>query len=180
MLKIIAIAMMAVAAMTTTVAADFDGLSVGVHGATVSTYMDKDYTRKGKATLNDQSSAYGVHARFLLEQNDFVAGAEVRYDKYPNTIINAGRGNEAVTDGLDISGILGYQQGSIMPHIIFGMSILEAKKPNDGMHYGLGVSYSLTDNVMITARGVKYEFDGPWQGSDLDLIKGEIQLSWRF
>lgn len=171
----------ALALTSTTATADIDGLSMGLNGAMFSTYLDKAHYGYAK-TINTHGLAYGGHVRYLVQnEQGWTAGAEFRWQGYPGTTINAGKGKEALKYGFDVSGILGYQSGRIMPHAVVGLSMLQTSKhENDGMHYGVGLTYEISEHVNTTLRVIKREFDGPYQGSDLDMLDVAVYLTWSF
>lgn len=84
----------------------------------------------------------GVHAGYLYDSGDFVVGGEVSY----NYVMSP------VTDhlfGADL--ILGYDGGSVMPHVTVGGSYLVGPSVF-GYSAGAGLSFKASDNVIITGR----------------------------
>lgn len=108
----------------------------------------------------------GAHAGYLYDSGDFVVGGEVSYTYVASP----------ATDhlfGADL--ILGYDAGTVMPHLTFGGSYL-AGPSLFGVSAGAGLSIKASDNVILTGRyRYTYEPTGP-----NTLHQGILAVSFQF
>jgi len=107
----------------------------------------------------------GAHAGYLNDMGDFVIGAELNY----NYVVNS---NDHLF-GLDA--ILGYDAGSIMPHVTVGGAYV-VNPAVFGVTAGAGLSVMASDSVMLTAR---YRFGWDPVGGNT-MHHGTAMVSFKF
>lgn len=97
---------------------------------------------------------YGIHGGYLHDLGKFVVGGELDFNKLDN--------DDGDVDMWRLRGRAGYDLGRWLPYASLGMARLSADDESEnGVSYGVGVDYKVTDNFTI---GAEYT----WQQFDLD------------
>jgi opacity protein-like surface antigen len=86
--------------------------------------------------------AAGAHAGYLQDLGDFVVGGEASYNYVSSPV---------ASHILAADAILGYDAGSVMPHITFGGSYVTPANVF-GVSAGAGLSVKASDNIILTGR----------------------------
>lgn len=127
---------------------------------------------------------YGLHAGYMKDFGKFVAGGELDYNRLEvsSTDENA--------DLWRLRGRAGYDLGRWLPYATLGMAHLSADEVSEnGVSYGLGVDYKVTEQFTVGAEYTWAPFDLPGNSingvqvggegdGDLDLI--QIRGSYHF
>ena len=153
----------------------FDGLSFG-------TQIGIGSVKTDVPSADWDADTYGLHARYLWQGQDsnWLMGVEGRLDKV-NATVSIGPRRDVFNMSADLSAIFGYRIDRVMPHALFGISYVDSSlHGSNGFHYGVGLSYAITERWMLTGRYIHREFDGPAIGSDQGLRDLSLMVSYRF
>lgn len=108
----------------------------------------------------------GGHAGYLSDMGTMVLGGEVHGTYLPGP-------NEGWF-GANV--LLGYDGGSVMPHVTAGVAYSTALGGEFGYGAGAGLSIMATDNIMLTGR-----YNYTWlPGSGTPVHAGALAVSYRF
>lgn len=150
----------------------------------------------------DPSGAlYGLHAGYMFDFGRLVAGAEVDFD-------GAGIDLEGVVSdvelgdtpfSVDVGSVrraklrLGYDAGQFLPYVTGGIAQVALNSDEigsldgetfNGNFYGLGVSYALSDRLMVGVEGLRHNFDdfdgSALEGGEADVNTVTLRGSLRF
>lgn len=129
---------------------------------------------------------YGVHAGYLRDYGQFVAGAELSYDKLNDF---------EYFEGSDFDGNLirakllaGYDAGRFLPYAAVSFARLElddsfGSLDDSGFGFGLGAKFLATPRLMLGIEWMTSEFefeDGEMDSADIDLNTVSVSASYRF
>lgn len=124
----------------------------------------------------------GVHLRYLVQgaQSPLVMGAELSH-YWVSGDIHGRKGREEVNAMTDLSAIVGWDMGPVLPYVMFGLTCIDTDLHlADGYKFGAGADYALTDRYTVGLRWTQREYDGPAQGADLNAPTWETSFSVRF
>lgn len=122
--------------------------------------------------------AYGVHAGYMRDFGQYVAGAELDYNKV--NLDTAGLGDG---DMWRLRGRLGYDMGRFLPYVTLGVARAEWDAYSEtGMTYGIGADYLVTDRISLGAEYNRSAFDNVdgMTGFDADVDMFQVRASYRF
>lgn len=140
---------------------------------------------QGNAELSDNLfegdyDAYGLHAGYLFDFGQVIAGAELDYNKVDLDDLD-GDG-----DLWRLRGRVGYDAGRFQPYATLGVARLSTDDAagdisETGITYGLGAEYLVTDNFSVGAEYSRSDFsDVSVDGIDLDTDLVQVRASYRF
>lgn len=122
-------------------------------------------TAASEATLD--FDAYGLHAGYLYDFGQFVAGAEIDYNELD-------AGFETTADMLRLRGRLGYDLGRFLPYATLGAARMSSGDVAEtGVTYGLGADFKVTERISL---GAEYS----WNQFDIDIPDGEVEANYDF
>jgi len=127
-------------------------------------------------------STKGVHLRYLVQgaQSRLVMGAELSHYWVGGDIFGR-KGREEVKAITDLSAIVGWDAGRLLPYAMFGLSCIDTDLHlADGYKFGAGADYAVSDRYVLGLRWTQREYDGPAQGADLNAPTWETNFSVRF
>lgn len=111
--------------------------------------------------------AYGLHAGYLFDFGQFVAGAELDYNE-----LDADLGEPA--DLLRLRGRLGYDLGRFLPYATLGAARMSSGGLSEtGVTYGLGADFKVTERISLGAEYSRNRFD-------VESPDGEAEASFDF
>ncbi|XDA99544.1 porin [Sulfitobacter sp. LCG007] len=114
---------------------------------------------------------YGVHAGYNHDFGNWVAGAEIDYDKLDLDIGDVGTADEIARLKLKA----GYDFGDTLVYGTAGSARIYTSEGDDtGGFYGIGASYKVSDNWIVGAEALRHEFD------DTDLDTVTLRASYKF
>lgn len=122
---------------------------------------------------------YGLHAGYLRDYGQFVAGAELSYDKADDFDLPFNLEGELIRAKL----LAGYDSGKFLPYAAISFARLDGEFEGEswdgtGFGYGAGAKFLATPRVMLGIEWMTNEFDlDVIEGQDLDLDFGTISLS---
>ncbi|WP_449041674.1 outer membrane protein [Paracoccus sp. (in: a-proteobacteria)] len=122
---------------------------------------------------------YGLHAGYLRDYGQFVAGAELSYDKADDFDLPVNLEGELIRAKL----LAGYDSGKFLPYAAISFARLDGELQGEswdgtGFGYGAGAKFMATPRVMLGIEWMTNEFDlDVIEGQDLDLDFGTISLS---
>lgn len=125
--------------------------------------------------LSTDIDALGVHVGYLRDFGNFVAGAELAYDN-----VDAD-GPAGSADLLRLRARLGYDLGRFLPYLNLGMARLsDSGESANGMTYGIGADYLVTDRISLGLEYSRTEFDDVLPGIDGEMDLIQIRASYHF
>ena len=130
-------------AMTASVASAWEGPTIGAHVGV----GDLNFSTPSPT---DNFNVVGIHGNWMFRVRDtaFVFGPEVSLTSLSNSSV----GDYMV----DVNGIAGYEFGDWTPYIVGGYTRVEGSGGGEnGYNYGVGVAYSINDNVSL---GLRYTY----------------------
>ncbi len=145
-------------------------LSLGLPGAMV----DTDGLHVGA-----DGHHYGLHVGYLRDYGQFVAGAELSYDKADDFDLPVNLEGELIRAKL----LAGYDSGKFLPYAAISFARLGGELDGEswdgtGFGYGAGAKFMATPRVMLGIEWMTNEFDlDVIEGQELDLDFGTISLS---
>ena len=147
----------------------YAGLQYGQGNAELSdTDLDSDY------------DAYGLHAGYLFDFGQVIAGAELDYNKVDLDE------NDGDADLWRLRGRAGYDMGRFQPYATLGVARVSTNDAagdisETGITYGLGAEYLVTENFSVGAEYSRSDFsDVIADGIDLDTDLVQVRASYRF
>lgn len=132
----------------------------------------------------DDGDAFGVFGGYNRQHGTWVYGGELRYLSFSDFTLPS----LEVDDVWDIRGRLGVTAGSFLFYGALGWSwattsSVAADGDLDGLNYGLGVEYNVTDNVMLGLDYTAREMDGDFNPNlayDGDVETLSVRIGMRF
>ncbi|NAZ35223.1 outer membrane protein [Rubellimicrobium sp. CFH 75288] len=138
----------------------------------------------GSDDLEDSydGALYGVHAGYQQNVGRFVLGAELDYDW---TDISIGEADTSIDNIGRLKLRAGWDAGRVMPYVTGGFARAELSGGIDetvnGGFLGAGVSYLVTDNVMVGAEVLQHRFNDVGPGDiNVDATTVGLRASFRF
>ena len=140
---------------------------------------------QGNAELSDSDfdsdyDAYGLHAGYLFDFGQVIAGAELDYNKVDL---------DQIDDDADLwrlRGRVGYDMGRFQPYATLGAARISTDDDagdisETGITYGLGAEYLVTEKFSVGAEYSRSDFsDVIADGIDLDTDLVQVRASYRF
>ncbi|HHW34645.1 MAG TPA: porin family protein [Paracoccus solventivorans] len=122
---------------------------------------------------------YGLHAGYLRDYGQFVAGAELSYDKADDFDLPVNLEGELIRAKL----LAGYDSGKFLPYAAISFARLDGELEGEswdgtGFGYGAGAKFMATPRFMLGIEWMTNEFDlDVIEEQELDLDFGTISLS---
>ncbi|MCR8723696.1 outer membrane protein [Frigidibacter sp. ROC022] len=156
---------------------DWSGFYAGL-GYAQSTGSLKNGTR---TDFNDGDGVSGF-AGYNLQNGKFVYGGELSYTGL-NDMTLTGTPSTELTDSIDLRARLGYTIGRALPYITVGYSTANLDTATgsvdlDGVNYGLGLDYQVSDRVFLGADYSKRDLSG--SGLDADPETLGLRVGFKF
>lgn len=156
---------------------DWSGFYAGLQAG----YADADVTPGTGPEFSVDGGNYGLHVGYLHDFGRFVLGGELRFDDVSDVKSSAGAGDTLTAASLRV----GYDMGRILPYLTVGGGQLkiDSGDKSDGILYGLGVDYAVTNNWRVGLEAVRFEFDSFGSSSGIDEITGNnigLRVSYAF
>jgi len=134
---------------------------------------------------DDPSGAiYGVHAGYNYDFGSIVLGGEVDFDL---TNIEADTPETDVDSVARLKAKLGYDAGQFMPYVTAGVARVETSGTpldgsTDGSFAGLGLSYMMSDTLIVGGEVLQHQFEdvADVDGVDVDATTLSVRASFRF
>lgn len=133
---------------------------------------------------DDPSGAiYGVHAGYNYDFGSIVLGGEVDFD---GTTIEADTPDTEVESVARAKVRLGYDAGLLMPYVTAGVARVQTTDDldgeTDGSFAGLGLSYLLSDSIIVGGEVLQHQFEdfADNDGVDVDATTVSLRASFRF
>ncbi|MEO1639399.1 MAG: outer membrane beta-barrel protein [Pseudomonadota bacterium] len=145
------------------------------------------YGRLDSSSIDDEDdpagAIYGVHAGYNYDFGTLVLGGEVDYDL---TNIEIDSPASEVDSVARAKVKLGYDAGQVMPYFTAGVARVattdDLDGDTDGSFAGLGVSYLLSDNLILGGEVLQHQFEDfvDNDGVDVDATTLSLRASFRF
>lgn len=129
--------------------------------------------------VENDGAVYGVQGGYDYDFGSFVLGGEVDYSG----------AEDGVLDGTDLNSMTrlkmkaGYDAGPALLYGVVGAAFAdsEAQGSDNGIVYGVGADYMVTDTVSVGAEYLYHEFDD-FNGSGSDINAGTLaaRVNYRF
>ena len=140
---------------------------------------------QGNAELSDDDldsdyDAYGLHAGYLFDFGQVIAGAELDYNKADLDDVDGD------ADLWRLRGRVGYDMGRFQPYATLGAARISTDDDagdisETGITYGLGAEYLVTEKFSVGAEYSRSDFsDVIADGIDLDTDLVQVRASYRF
>ncbi len=133
---------------------------------------------------DDPSGAiFGVHAGYNYDFGSIVLGGEVDID---GTTIEADTPETEVESIARAKVRLGYDAGLFMPYVTAGVARVQTTDDldgeTDGSFAGLGLSYLLSDSIIVGGEVLQHQFEdfADNDGVDVDATTLSLRASFRF
>lgn len=149
------------------VVSDWTGFYAGVQYGAIKFYDVFD----GESFLEDEGSAYGVHAGYLRDFGQFVLGAELDYNKIDWE-------SDIEGDLLRLRARAGYDLGRVLPYLTAGVARFteDFGYSDTGLSYGVGVDVKATERFSLGLEYSRSSFDN----GDLELGLMQLRAAYRF
>lgn len=126
---------------------------------------------------------YGIHFGYAWAFEEFIIGGELSYNK-----LAAKSGDETLDDEslLGLSARVGLPIGNFQPYVKIGASQISLEDSGtsvteNGVVYGLGAEYLLSDKIILGAEFVRNSFTNISDTSaDVDVDTMQFRLSYKF
>ncbi|MFT4013567.1 MAG: porin family protein [Paracoccus sp. (in: a-proteobacteria)] len=121
-------------------------------------------------------NAYGLHAGYLHDFGQFVAGGEIDYNKLDFD-------NSEDGDLWRARARAGYDLGRFLPYVTLGAAHIKGGDLSEtGLTYGLGADYKVTEQFSVGAEYSRNDFKDVENVDNLDLDTNLVQIraSYRF
>lgn len=140
---------------------------------------------QGNAELSDNRGesdydGYGIHAGYLFDFGQVIAGAELDYNKADLDEVDGD------ADLWRLRGRVGYDMGRFQPYATLGAARISTDEDaldisETGITYGIGAEYLVTENFSVGAEYSRSDFsDAVTEGIDLDTDLVQVRASYRF
>lgn len=166
-LSLILVASIAAPAMAEDWTGAYAGFSFG--------YAEAD----GPNGSSGNDTAFGPFIGYDRDFGSFVLGGELEYNRL-SLDLGDGEGSLDSMTRLKLRG--GYDFGGAMGYVIVGAARLDASVDNDtAAVYGIGVSYPITDRLVISGEALRQNFDDVTRtDGGLDSNVFNLRTSFRF
>lgn len=130
----------------------------------------------GSARDKNDMDAYGVFAGYQHDFGKYVLGGELNYNNVELDDVS-GSG-----DLFSLRGRAGYDFGRILPYVTVGYAHLDGGVSEDGLVYGIGADFKVTEHFVVGGEYTRHDFDDVDGVSGLDLKADLVQIraSYRF
>ncbi|AJE45095.1 outer membrane protein [Celeribacter indicus] len=166
---------------------DWTGFYAGLQYGQGTASLDFDDDILVDADDEDDFDAYGLHAGYMWDFGQWVAGAELDYNK-----ADFDEADEA--DLVRLRGRAGYDLGRFLPYVTLGVANIssdftdviddDADFSETGVTYGIGVDYLVSDRFSVGLEYSKQDFDEVeeigGESIDLDAEMVQIRAAYRF
>lgn len=125
-----------------------------------------DISEDNSTVFDDDDVTYGVFGGYNYDLGTFVVGGELEFSGFENS-----------DNGVDVDSVAraklraGYDAGQFLPYATVGYASLnlggDASGSDEGILYGIGLDYKLTDQIIIGGEVLQHEFNN-FDGSDFD------------
>lgn len=137
------------------------------------------------STFGDEfnGGGLGLHAGYNYDLGSVVLGGEIEFTGYDITDDATGQDLDSV---IRAKVRAGYDAGAFLPYITAGWAQATTSGAlgdleSDGVLYGIGVDYQVTDVVTVGAEALRHEFDDfDSTGIDLDADTFALRVSYDF
>ncbi|WP_076658252.1 outer membrane protein [Yoonia rosea] len=124
---------------------------------------------------------YGVHAGYNYDFGSIVLGGEVDYDLTDISLDTP----ESDLDGvLRAKAKLGYDAGAFMPYVTAGYAQAQTSDDlddeTDGAFAGLGLSYMMSDSIVLGGEVLQHQFEDVADTADVDATTLTLRASFKF
>eukprot|EP01013_Petalomonas_cantuscygni_P003189 TRINITY_DN13343_c0_g1_i1.p1 TRINITY_DN13343_c0_g1~~TRINITY_DN13343_c0_g1_i1.p1 ORF type:complete len:202 (+),score=45.34 TRINITY_DN13343_c0_g1_i1:51-656(+) len=159
--------------------ADWTG---GYVGASIGTYDARVTDGDIEESVAD-GTLYGVHAGYNFDMGTVVVGGELDYDM--GTFESEESDDEADFNILRLKGRVGYDAGSFLPYLTAGVARLnideDGGESEDGVVYGIGADFAVTDNILIGAELLRHTFEvEEAEDVDFEIDTMSLRASFKF
>lgn len=126
---------------------------------------------------------YGVHAGYNYDFGSIVLGGEVDYDL---TDISFDTPDSDLDGVLRAKAKLGYDAGAFMPYVTAGYAQAQTSGDldgdTDGTFAGLGLSYMMSDSILLGGEVLQHQFEdvADNDGLDVDATTLTLRASFKF
>ena len=126
---------------------------------------------------------YGVHAGYNYDFGNIVLGGELDFDL---TNIEIDTPASEVDSVARAKAKLGYDAGAFMPYLTAGVARVQTTDDldgeTDGSFAGLGLSYLVTDSLIVGGEVLRHQFEdfADIDGVDVDATTLTLRASFRF
>ncbi len=130
-----------------------------------------------------EGAIYGVHAGYNYDFGSIVLGGEVDFD-LTNIEIDEPEGEVESVARAKVK--LGYDAGQFMPYVTAGVAQAtttdDLDGETDGSFAGLGVSYLLSDAIILGGEVLQHQFEdtADIDGADVDATTLSLRASFKF
>lgn len=104
------------------------------------------------------ANSFGLHGGYNVDLGTIVVGGEAELSRL---MLDADGDPEA--DVFRLKGRVGYDAGAILPYFTAGYARLDSSDldldSEDGVFYGIGADYAVTESVLIGAEFLQHDFD---------------------
>ena len=155
--------------------ADWTGFYAGLQGGRASA----DASILGDPVGELEGTYYGLHAGYLHDLGRFVVGGELRYDDASDIeIASPAIGGKSL---IAASLRAGYDMGRLLPYasVGFGQFTAADDDKSNGMLYGIGADYALTDRWRLGVEAMHFDFDS-FSDSDYEVSGNAVGLRASF
>jgi len=127
-------------------------------------------------TGSDDDVSYGIHAGYNHDFGNFVLGGEIDYS---TSEYSFGGGPSFDVDTLRLKARGGYDIGPALIYGVLGyVDLDDSSTSDDGISYGFGASYKVTDQFVVGAEYLRDDVD--FLGGDVDVDSFNIRASYQF
>ncbi|HEV8036149.1 outer membrane protein, partial [Yoonia sp.] len=126
---------------------------------------------------------YGVHAGYNYDFGSIVLGGEIDYDL---TDISFDTPDSDLDGVLRAKAKLGYDAGAFMPYVTAGYAQAQTSGDldgdTDGTFAGLGLSYMMSDSILLGGEVLQHQFEdvADNDGLDVDATTLTLRASFKF
>jgi outer membrane immunogenic protein len=145
-------------------------------------YLDVEGTG-GAAGAGGDGNTYGVHAGYNYDFGLWVVGAELDYDWSDVDLVFGGATVGSVDSVWRAKLRGGYDFGSTLLYTTVGFAEVDTTLGDaSGNFWGVGLSYKVTDQFVMSGEYLKHSFDdiGDVAGLDADADTFSIRASYKF
>ncbi|MBW7921983.1 MAG: outer membrane beta-barrel protein [Rubellimicrobium sp.] len=157
--------------------ADWSGFYAGLQGGVADVDASSTSGLAGTAGVSFSGNYYGAHAGYMHDFGRFVVGGELRYDDLSDITYSSGGSSIGGKSLVAASLRVGYDMGRILPYVSVGGGQFTAADDDksNGVLYGIGADYALTDNWRLGAEVTHFEFN-KFDASDYDVTGNAVGL----
>lgn len=157
----------------------------GLYGGLSYSKSMGNYDNGGSVDFDD-GTAPGAFLGYNFQNGAFVYGGELAYHKFNDTTLKGTPSTEA-NDTVDLKARLGYAAGNALIYGTAGYSMASidtagGSQDFNGVNYGLGVDYLISDHFVVGAEYLKRNLSGQdsASGIDSDLSTLGVRVGYKF